>query len=150
MVNCKRCEYMDTDNGNCTAVGGFCTAVPAAHCVLLQEYMDAYLTPAEVHSLWYEWNDMMSVLNSIGGYDRLHELVEADKAGRLMVLPESKEHQRKTRQDVFLEQWPEVKLFDGIIDIKPCDLVASLRSECPKTFCYECRHKFWMQEWSDG
>lgn len=32
MVNCKRCEYMDADNGNCTAVGGFCTAVPAAHC----------------------------------------------------------------------------------------------------------------------
>lgn len=82
--------------------------------------------------------------------ERIRELVEADKAGRLMVLPESKEHQRKTRQDVFLEQWPEVKLFDGIIDIKPCDLVASLRSECPKTFCYECRHKFWMQEWSDG
>lgn len=58
----------------------------------------------------------------------------------------SKEHPRKTRQDVFLGQWPEVKLFDGIIDIKPCDLVASLRSKCPKTFCYECRHKFWMQE----
>lgn len=58
----------------------------------------------------------------------------------------SKEHPRKTRQNVFLEQWPEVKLFDGIIDIKPCDLVASLRSKCPKTFCYDCRHKFWMQE----
>lgn len=55
-------------------------------------------------------------------------------------------HPRKTRQDVFLEQWPETKLFDGIIDIKPCSLVASLRLECPKTFCYECRHKFWMQE----
>lgn len=87
MVNCKRCEYMNADNGNCTAVGGFCTAVPAAHCVLLQEYMDAYLTPAEVHSLWYEWNDMMSVLNSIGSYDRLRELAEADKAGRAVILP---------------------------------------------------------------
>ena len=58
----------------------------------------------------------------------------------------SKEHPRKTRQDVFLEQWPETQLFDGIIDIKPCSLVASIRSECPKTFCYECRRKFWMQE----
>lgn len=57
----------------------------------------------------------------------------------------SREHPRKTRQSVFLEQWPETKLFDGIIDIKPCSLVASLRSECPKTFCYDCRHKFWMQ-----
>lgn len=87
MVNCKRCKYMDADNGNCTAVGGFCTAVPAAHCVLLQEYMDARLTPAEVHSLWGEWNAMMSVLNSIGGYDRLRELAEADKDGRVVVLP---------------------------------------------------------------
>lgn len=79
---------MDADNGNCTAVGGFCTAVPAAHCVLLQEYMDAQLTPAEVHSLWGEWNAMMSVLNSIGGgYERLRQLAEADKAGRLVVLP---------------------------------------------------------------
>ena len=78
---------MDADNGNCTAVGGFCTAVPAAHCVLLQKYMDAQLTPAEVHSLWGEWNAMMSVLNSIGGYDRLRELAEADKDGRVVVLP---------------------------------------------------------------
>ena len=58
----------------------------------------------------------------------------------------SREHPRKTRQSVFLEQWPETKLFDGIIDIKPCSLVASLRSECPKTSCYDCRRKFWMQE----
>ena len=88
MVNCKRCEYMAADNGNCTAVGGFCMAVPAAHCVLLQEYMNARLTPAEVHSLWGEWNAMMSVLNSIGGgYERLRQLAEADKAGRLVVLP---------------------------------------------------------------
>lgn len=57
----------------------------------------------------------------------------------------SQEHPRKIRQDVFLEQWPEAKLFDGIIDIKPCSLVTALRLECPKTFCYECRHKFWMQ-----
>lgn len=35
-----------------------------------------------------EWRTMMSVLNSIGGgYDRLRELAEADKDGRLVVLP---------------------------------------------------------------
>lgn len=35
-----------------------------------------------------EWNAMMSTLNSIGGgYDRLRELAEADKDGRLVVLP---------------------------------------------------------------
>lgn len=30
--NCLRCNFRHTDNGNCTAVGGFCTAVAAAHC----------------------------------------------------------------------------------------------------------------------
>lgn len=87
MVNCNRCEYKDADNGNCTAVGGFCTAVQAAHCFLLTKYLDARLTPGEVHSLWGEWNAMMSVLNSIGSYDRLRELAQADRDGRVVVLP---------------------------------------------------------------
>ena len=34
-VNCAGCDWMHQDNGNCTAVGGFCTAVPAAHCPLI-------------------------------------------------------------------------------------------------------------------
>ena len=35
--NCIGCHYIHPDNGNCTAVGGFCTAVPAAHCPLIPE-----------------------------------------------------------------------------------------------------------------
>ena len=35
--NCIGCHHMHPDNGNCTAVGGFCTAVPAAHCPLIPE-----------------------------------------------------------------------------------------------------------------
>lgn len=60
----------------------------------------------------------------------------------------SQEHPRKTRQDVFLEQWPEAGLVDGIIDVNPCRLVAAFRlgQECHKTFCYDCRREFWMQE----
>ena len=87
-VNCLRCRFRHEDNGNCTAVGGFCTAVQAAHCPLLREYLDTELTPAEVHSMYGEWRAMMSVLNSIGGgYTRLRELAEADKEGRVVVLP---------------------------------------------------------------
>lgn len=86
--NCLRCNFRHKDNGNCTAVGGFCTAVPAAHCPMLREYLDTGLTPAEVRSMSGEWRAMMSVLNSIGGgYDRLRELAEADKDGRVVVLP---------------------------------------------------------------
>ena len=38
--NCIGCHHMRPDNGNCTAVGGFCTAVPAAHCPLIPELRD--------------------------------------------------------------------------------------------------------------
>lgn len=87
-LNCLRCAYRHEDNGNCMAAGGFCTAVPAAYCPMLQKYLDTGLTPSDVHSLWGEWDAMMSVLNSIGGgYDRLRQLAEADKAGHLVVLP---------------------------------------------------------------
>lgn len=53
----------------------------------LAAYEDTRLTPAEVLSISGEWCAMMSVLNSIGSYDRLRELAEADKEGRVVVLP---------------------------------------------------------------
>lgn len=54
----------------------------------LAAYEDTGLMPEEVHSMSGEWCAMMSVLNGIGSYDRLRELAEADKGGRLVVLPE--------------------------------------------------------------
>ena len=44
----------------------------------LKDYEDTGLTPAEIHSMYGEWNAMMSVLNSIGSYDRLMELAKAE------------------------------------------------------------------------
>ena len=86
-INCLRCNFRHTDNGNCTAVGGFCTAVPAAHCPLLRDFLDTGLTPDEIRNMSGEWCAAMSVLNGMGSYDRLRELAEADKDGRLVVLP---------------------------------------------------------------
>ena len=37
--------------------------------------------------MYGEWNAMMFVLNGIGSYARLRELAEADKDGRVAVLP---------------------------------------------------------------
>lgn len=91
MVNCKRCEYIDADNGNCTAVGGFCTAVPAAHCSLLQEFLDAGMMPAEIKrsKMEIEAGCVKAVARTYGiGINRLRQLAEADRAGRLMVMPE--------------------------------------------------------------
>lgn len=57
-------------------------------CERLAAYEDTELTPEEVLSMSGEWCAMMTALNSIGGgYTRLRELAEADKAGRVVVLP---------------------------------------------------------------
>ena len=89
-LNCLQCAYRHKDNGNCTAVGGFCTAVPAAHCRLLQEYEDTGLTPEEVeHTKLSLMGKAISEIKEFDGLpiDRLKELAEADKEGRVVVLP---------------------------------------------------------------
>lgn len=73
-------------------VGGHVHAVPTGDAdqamMRLAAYEDSGFTPEEIKSLYAEWDVMMSVLNSIGGgYERLRQLAEADKAGRLVVLP---------------------------------------------------------------
>lgn len=65
----------------------------------------------------------------------------------------SKEHPRKTRQSIFLEQYPEARLAkNGILLICPCAISAEYRSEgnpCSRkeySTCADCRREFWMQE----
>lgn len=61
-------------------------------------------------------------------------------------------HPRKTRQSVFLEQWPEARCSEnGILTICPIELSSAYRysdGRCvhPKKQCADCRKEFWMQE----
>lgn len=56
-------------------------------------------------------------------------------------------HPRKTRQSVFLEQWPNVAVSEGgVIKIKPCNLDVNAKKECLGVTCDYCRREFWMQE----
>ena len=60
----------------------------------------------------------------------------------------STEHPRKTKQDVFLEQWPNAKVFvDGVLDICPLELEEcyTCQSTDLKMRCQSCRRDFWMQ-----
>lgn len=66
---------------------GYPRNIPEERFLRLADYEDTGLTPAEVRSMHGEWQAMMSVLNSIGGYDRLRELAEAVKDRRVWVLP---------------------------------------------------------------
>lgn len=59
-------------------------------CVLqdrLAAYEDTGLTPEEVAALVKDWSDLCTIVGECGGIDRMRELAEADKDGRLVVLP---------------------------------------------------------------
>lgn len=61
----------------------------------------------------------------------------------------SKEHPRKTRQSVFLEQYPEAEIDErGDLMLCPRRISVDFRSRyanCTK-MCSDCRREFWMQE----
>lgn len=63
----------------------------------------------------------------------------------------AKEHPVKTRQSVFLEQWPEAFYSDGLLQICPACVTRRFRGrvgECvvePKN-CQKCKNEFWLAE----
>lgn len=68
----------------------------------------------------------------------------------------SKEHPRKTRQSVFLEQWPEASInkTTGVLTICPAVLIKECRDDkgacgaysVETCVCEACRREFWGQE----
>jgi hypothetical protein len=59
-------------------------------------------------------------------------------------------HPRKTRQSVFLEQWPEAEIDKcGRLMLCPKLISADCRDKygnCSNRICSDCRREFWMQE----
>ena len=60
-------------------------------------------------------------------------------------------HPRKTRQSVFLENYPYARIdSQSVLHVCPADVYGD--NVCPKKkdaapiTCYECRREFWMQE----
>lgn len=58
----------------------------------LAAYEDTELTPEEVSALVKDWSDLCTTIGECGGIDRLRELAEADKAGRMVVLEKGENH----------------------------------------------------------
>lgn len=64
----------------------------------------------------------------------------------------SKEHPRKTRQSVFLEQWPGARMrIEGVLSICPATISPAYRGDdggCSDISkgCAICCREFWMQE----
>lgn len=60
----------------------------------------------------------------------------------------AKEHPVKTRQSVFLEQWPNADFCDdGYLSLAPCSIDTRMAKggSCGSK-CSDCRREFWMQE----
>lgn len=72
-----------------------------------------------------------------------------DDAGLLVDLVEewAKDHPAKTRQSMFLEQYPNARRdCQDILCVCPVEIFGdTVCLECP-ALCSDCLHKFWMQE----
>lgn len=84
-VNCLQCKFRHPDNGNCMEVGGLCTAVPAAYCPLLRQYLGTLMTPEQVANA-------KTIIESAFAEDtskaeRIRKLLAADKECRCIILP---------------------------------------------------------------
>lgn len=59
----------------------------------------------------------------------------------------SKEHPLKTRQDLFLEQFPNARIEDGFLRILPCHMDNTLKRRCSEYIhCFLCRIAYWGEE----
>ena len=84
----------------------------------------------------------------------IRDMTSEDDCERIVTAVEqwSKEHPRKTRQSVFLEQYPEAEIdANGVVGLCPMSISAAYRDsngECnyPEKLCRDCRREFWMQE----
>ena len=61
----------------------------------------------------------------------------------------SAEHPRKTRQSVFLEQWPNAIVEYEVLTICPKIVLGRenwMRKGCGGVLCSDCRREFWLEE----
>lgn len=79
--------------------------------------------------------------------DKCDNAIELLKKTVSMVEQWSREHPRKTRQSVFLEQFPNAKIVEDALAICPYNL--GLIDKCKSKLgrlCFDCRREFWTQE----
>lgn len=87
MMDCEKCKADWT--GKHGRPMADCTALYCRNRLLdlLVKYEDTGLTPEEVSTLVKDWSDLCTALGECGGMSLLRELAEADKDGRVVVLP---------------------------------------------------------------
>ena len=84
----------------------------------------------------------------------VRDMTSEDNCKRIVTAVEqwSNEHPRKTRQSVFLEQYPEAEIdANGVVRCCPMPISAAHRysnggCRTPEKLCRDCRFEFWMQK----
>lgn len=61
--------------------------IPEERFLRLAAYEDTGLEPREVSAIVKEWSDLCTIVGECGGIDRMRDLAEADRDGRVVVLP---------------------------------------------------------------
>lgn len=89
--------------------------------------------------------------NNYGGEGVACIMIDNIDAERLVPIVEkwSKEHPRQTRQSLFINQYPKVAIYKGVIGIKPCQIEEDYTSQyclCDSSKCVQCRKEYWLQE----
>lgn len=67
---------------------GYQRSIPVERFLRLAAYEDSGRAPEEVSALIKDWIRLCTTIRECGGIDRLRVLAEADKDGRLVVLPD--------------------------------------------------------------
>lgn len=117
--------------------------------------MDALKFIKEAKRMCQSYEDCEACPANADGFDdcRIDSMHDIDAENAVNIVEKwAKEHPEKTRQDVFLEQYPEAELdTTGAVAICPTILSSDYRSankmcKHPGTACSDCRREFWMQE----
>ena len=68
-----------------------------------------------------------------------------DKANEI-ILKWCEEHPVKTRQDKFLEIYPNANVSGGVVRVCPSDIESSRHCQFPKCKCLDCLRNYWLAE----
>ncbi len=63
-----------------------------------------------------------------------------------IILKWCEEHPAKTRQDKFLEIYPNANVRDGVVRVCPRCIESSRHCQFPKCECLDCLRNYWLAE----
>lgn len=114
--------------------------------------MDAVKFLEEAKRMCESYEECEACPANADGFDdcRIDNMDDIDAENAVNIVEKwSKEHPVKTRQDVFLEQYPRADLLNnGVITICPKAIEKRYApiTKCYDTDCCDCKTEYWMQE----